>query len=184
MFWDGTCGSRRSLGRRMWWKGKRGVDLVEKMFPSVFFRSSVLSWLVPGFLGGVTPHRKNKCRICRPVFFLASYQQHDYYLVRRGGWCQGVPEEVAGKGVGRILCVRVSLCLSCLFCTSCLPCLSCLSCPVGPAPQGVEPAASPALSGIPCDVQDMNTRLLSANLDFDSRLQHVSCCVPDECPDS
>ena len=33
-------------------------------------------------------------------------------------------------------------------------------------------------------MQDMNTRLLSANLDFDSRLQHVSCCVPDECPDS
>ena len=33
-------------------------------------------------------------------------------------------------------------------------------------------------------VQDMNTRLLSANLDFDSRLQHVSFCVPDECPDS
>ena len=32
-------------------------------------------------------------------------------------------------------------------------------------------------------VQDMNTRL-SANLDSDSRLQHVSCCVPDECPDS
>ena len=33
-------------------------------------------------------------------------------------------------------------------------------------------------------VQDMNTRLLSANLDFDSRLQHVSCCAADECPDS
>ena len=30
-------------------------------------------------------------------------------------------------------------------------------------------------------MQDMNTRLLSANHDFDSRLQHVSCCVPDEC---
>ena len=28
----------------------------------------------------------------------------------------------------------------------------------------------------------MNRRLLSANLDFDrSRLQHVSCCVPEEC---
>ena len=26
----------------------------------------------------------------------------------------------------------------------------------------------------------MNTRLLSANLDFDSRLQNVSCYVPDE----
>ena len=33
-------------------------------------------------------------------------------------------------------------------------------------------------------VQDMNTRLISANLDFDSRLQHVSFCVPDECSDS
>ena len=33
-------------------------------------------------------------------------------------------------------------------------------------------------------MQDMSTRLLSANLDFDSRLQHVSCCVPDEWPDS
>ena len=33
-------------------------------------------------------------------------------------------------------------------------------------------------------VQDMNTCVLSANLDFDSRLQHVSCCVPDESPDS
>ena len=32
--------------------------------------------------------------------------------------------------------------------------------------------------------QDMNTHLLSANLDFDSRLQHVSCCVLDECLDS
>ena len=33
-------------------------------------------------------------------------------------------------------------------------------------------------------VQGMNTRLLSATLDFDSRIQHVSCCVSDECPDS
>ena len=33
-------------------------------------------------------------------------------------------------------------------------------------------------------MQDMNTRLLSPNLDLDRRLQHVSCCVPDECPDS
>ena len=33
-------------------------------------------------------------------------------------------------------------------------------------------------------MQDMNTRLLSAHLDFDSRLEHVSCGVPDECPDS
>ena len=33
-------------------------------------------------------------------------------------------------------------------------------------------------------MQDMNTRLLLANLNFDSRLQHVSCCVPHECPDS
>ena len=33
-------------------------------------------------------------------------------------------------------------------------------------------------------MQDMNIRLLSENIDFDSRLQHVSCCVLDECPDS
>ena len=37
---------------------------------------------------------------------------------------------------------------------------------------------------LPPLVQVMNTRLLSANLDSDCRLQHVSCCVPDECPDS
>ena len=30
-------------------------------------------------------------------------------------------------------------------------------------------------------VQDMHTRLLSANLDFDSELQHVFCWEPDEC---
>ena len=29
-------------------------------------------------------------------------------------------------------------------------------------------------------MQDMHTPLLLANLDFDSRLQHVSYCVPDE----
>ena len=40
------------------------------------------------------------------------------------------------------------------------------------------------LLGSAPNVQDMNTRLLSANLDFDSRLLHVSCRVPDECPDS
>ena len=33
-------------------------------------------------------------------------------------------------------------------------------------------------------VQDMCTRLLSANLDFDSELQHVFCWAPDECRDS
>ena len=33
-------------------------------------------------------------------------------------------------------------------------------------------------------MQDMNTRLLLANLEIDSRRQHVSCCLPDECPDS
>ena len=33
-------------------------------------------------------------------------------------------------------------------------------------------------------MQVMHTRLLSANLDFDTRLRHVSCCVADECPDS
>ena len=33
-------------------------------------------------------------------------------------------------------------------------------------------------------VQDTNTCFLSANLDFDSWLRHLSCCVPDECPDS
>ena len=33
-------------------------------------------------------------------------------------------------------------------------------------------------------VQDMYTRLLSANLDFDSELQHVSCWEPYECGDS
>ena len=33
-------------------------------------------------------------------------------------------------------------------------------------------------------VQDMYTRLLSANLDFDSELQHVFCWEPDECRDS
>ena len=33
-------------------------------------------------------------------------------------------------------------------------------------------------------MQYMDTRLLSANLDFDSRFQHVSCCVPDKCHDS
>ena len=31
------------------------------------------------------------------------------------------------------------------------------------------------------DVQDMYTRLFSANLDFDSELQHVFCWEPDEC---
>ena len=31
-------------------------------------------------------------------------------------------------------------------------------------------------------MQDMNRRLPSANLDSDSSLQHVSCCVPDEFP--
>ena len=30
-------------------------------------------------------------------------------------------------------------------------------------------------------MQDMYTRLLSANLDFDSELQHVFCWEPDEC---
>ena len=30
-------------------------------------------------------------------------------------------------------------------------------------------------------VQDIYTRLLSANLDFDSELQHVFCWEPDEC---
>ena len=33
-------------------------------------------------------------------------------------------------------------------------------------------------------MQDMYTRLLSANLDFDSELQHVFCWEPDECRDS
>ena len=33
-------------------------------------------------------------------------------------------------------------------------------------------------------VQDMYTRLFSANLDFDSELQHVFCWEPDECRDS
>ena len=33
-------------------------------------------------------------------------------------------------------------------------------------------------------MQDMYTRLLSANLDFDSELQHVFCWAPDECRDS
>ena len=33
-------------------------------------------------------------------------------------------------------------------------------------------------------MQDMNTRLLLANLEIGSRLQHVSRCLPDECPDS
>ena len=33
-------------------------------------------------------------------------------------------------------------------------------------------------------VQDMYTRLSSANLDFDSELQHVFCWAPDECRDS
>ena len=33
-------------------------------------------------------------------------------------------------------------------------------------------------------VQDVYTRLLSTNLDFDSELQHVFCWAPDECPDS
>ena len=35
----------------------------------------------------------------------------------------------------------------------------------------------------PC-VQDLYTRLLSANLDFDSELQHVFWWEPDECRDS
>ena len=30
-------------------------------------------------------------------------------------------------------------------------------------------------------MQDMNTRLLSTDLDFDSELQHVFCWEPDEC---
>ena len=33
-------------------------------------------------------------------------------------------------------------------------------------------------------MQDMYTRLLSTNLDFDSELQHVFCWAPDECRDS
>ena len=33
-------------------------------------------------------------------------------------------------------------------------------------------------------MQDMYTRLLSANLDFDSELQHVFCREPDERRDS
>ena len=33
-------------------------------------------------------------------------------------------------------------------------------------------------------MQDMYTRLLSANLDFDSELQHVFWWEPDECRDS
>ena len=33
-------------------------------------------------------------------------------------------------------------------------------------------------------VQDMYTRLLSANLDFDSELKHVFCWAPGECRDS
>ena len=33
-------------------------------------------------------------------------------------------------------------------------------------------------------MQDMYSRLLSANLDFDSELQHVFCWEPDECRDS
>ena len=37
--------------------------------------------------------------------------------------------------------------------------------------------------GLPPFVQDTNARLLLANLNFDSRFQHVSCNVPDECPD-
>ena len=30
-------------------------------------------------------------------------------------------------------------------------------------------------------LQDMYTRLLTANVDFDSELQHVFCWEPDEC---
>ena len=33
-------------------------------------------------------------------------------------------------------------------------------------------------------MQYMYTRLFSANLDFDSELQHVFCWAPDECRDS
>ena len=33
-------------------------------------------------------------------------------------------------------------------------------------------------------MQDMYTRLLSANLDFDPELQHVFCWAPGECRDS
>ena len=33
-------------------------------------------------------------------------------------------------------------------------------------------------------MQDMYTRLLSANYDFDSELQHVFCWAPDEIDDS
>ena len=33
-------------------------------------------------------------------------------------------------------------------------------------------------------MQDMYTRLLSANLDFDSDFQHVFCWTPDGCRDS
>ena len=46
-----------------------------------------------------------------------------------------------------------------------------------------DPDSLPWLSSVPL-VQDMYTRLLSANLDFDSELQHVFCREPDECSDS
>ena len=42
----------------------------------------------------------------------------------------------------------------------------------------------PATKGRKLAVQDMYTRLLSANLDFNSELQHVFCWEPDECRDS
>ena len=38
--------------------------------------------------------------------------------------------------------------------------------------------------GVATVAQDMYTRHLSANLDFDSELQHVFCWEPDECRDS
>ena len=48
---------------------------------------------------------------------------------------------------------------------------------------GSDLAVSCRAHGTP-SVQDMYTRLLSANLDFDSELQHVFWWAPDECRDS
>ena len=38
-----------------------------------------------------------------------------------------------------------------------------------------------SLQNVDPGVEDMYTRLLSANLVFDSEHQHVFCCAPDEC---
>ena len=52
-----------------------------------------------------------------------------------------------------------------------------------PHPLGLHPSG-PHPSGPHTFVQDVYTRLLSANLDFDSELLHVFCWEPDECRDS